>query len=176
MQHNRHYLAIKEFYGDQKAERSGVPYINHIDEGLIVLDLIGAAQISKEAYCLHPIFQADEALAAYCDPLSTKENKGMHVINKHYIPCDAIILAMEYRRVANSYLSKNKREDLVSCPLPYVKEMLIADKVQNRKDFELYHKGTHPRSAELDTYFRNWMEILEISEPVYKYLSDAIRA
>ena len=46
--------------------------------------------------------------------------------------------------------------------------MLIADKIQNRKDFELYHKETHPRSAELDKYFRNWLQKLNIDESFYQ--------
>ena len=38
--------------------------------------------------------------------------------------------------------------------------MLIADKVQNYKDFLLYHKNTHERSDELDEYFNSWFKIL----------------
>jgi hypothetical protein len=46
--------------------------------------------------------------------------------------------------------------------------MLIADKVQNRKDFELYHEATHPRSKELAMYFRLWLEKLGVSEENYQ--------
>ena len=45
--------------------------------------------------------------------------------------------------------------------------MLIADKIQNRKDFQLYHLGTHTRSEQLDQYFKNWLEKLEVSEDFY---------
>jgi hypothetical protein len=38
--------------------------------------------------------------------------------------------------------------------------MLFADKVQNEKDFALYHEGTHARSKELREYFNNWLNIL----------------
>ena len=64
MDSDPHYLAICEFYGERRAKRSGVPYINHIDEGLIVLDAINASVHAKRAYCLHPIFQSDADFAA----------------------------------------------------------------------------------------------------------------
>ena len=44
----------------------------------------------------------------------------------------------------------------------------IADKIQNRKDFELYHELTHPRSKELIQYFKNWLEKLGVSEEAYQ--------
>ena len=46
--------------------------------------------------------------------------------------------------------------------------MLIADKIQNRKDFELYHLGKHERSSELEQYFKNWLERLNITEEFYQ--------
>ena len=49
-----------------------------------------------------------------------------------------------------------------------VNTMLIADKIQNRKDFELYHEKTHERSIELKEYFSNWLERLGVTEDVYQ--------
>lgn len=144
------YELIKDFYGQQRAKRSQVPLINHIDEGLKVLNHIGASEITKAAYCLHPILQSDEAFL---------QNKSFDFSG---IETESIILAMEYRATANSYLSKNKPEDFKGFSCLEVKQMLIADKVQNYKDFLLYHKQTHKRSAELDYYFNKWFEILEI--------------
>jgi hypothetical protein len=141
---------IKSEYGDRVAKRSQVPLIKHIIEGLYILDALNANEITKAAYCLHPILQSDK------DFLSHKVG---------FIPAeliDAAILAMEYRRVANSYLSKNKIEEFVGFSCPEVKAMLIADKIQNYKDFLKYHKATHQRSKELDEYFINWFKLLNI--------------
>ena len=142
------YQLIKEFYGDKTAKRSGVLLMNHIDEGVDILIKIGATNITIDAYCLHPILQSDEAF---------NEN---HTMNFEGIPTEALLLAMEYRRVANSYLSKNKIEDFVGFTNNKIKQMLYADKIQNEKDFKLYHEGTHERSAELREYFNNWINIL----------------
>lgn len=39
-------------------------------------------------------------------------------------------------------------------------DMLLADKIQNRKDFRMYHLGKHERSDELEAYFNLWIEWL----------------
>jgi hypothetical protein len=146
------YRAIKEYYGDKKAERSQVPYINHIEEGLSVLwNTAGSTDLAMSAYCLHPILQSDEDFSRNFDGSLLKG-----------IDPGAIILCVEYRRVANSYLSKNKKEDVVNPIHPQVKAMLVADKIQNYKDFMLHHAETHPRRRELFDYFHNWFEILQL--------------
>jgi hypothetical protein len=156
--HGNAYLYIQQYYGSDVAERSQVPYIYHIDEGGGILEHIGASRLVKDAYYLHPFYQADEAF---------QMNLTKHVPSSS----GAIALAMEYRHVANSYLSKDKPSNFIGFSCPEVKQMLIADKVQNYKDFLLYHKGVHRRSDELDEYFNNWFEILEIK---YENISNII--
>ncbi|GAB4340250.1 MAG: hypothetical protein OHK0038_19710 [Flammeovirgaceae bacterium] len=153
------YRLIRDYYGKKVAQRSQVPLIQHIHEGLVVLEEIGADLPTQEAYCLHPIFQADEAL--YENYL--KSYKGIDNL--------VIILALEYRNIANQYLSTRtiqSVEEIKLSPLKEVNQMLVADKVQNRKDFEIYHLQSHPRSKELQQYFRNWLQRLEISEEKYQ--------
>ena len=83
---------------------------------------------------------------------------------------------MEYRRVANSYLSHDVPEDFVGFSCEEVKQMLIADKVQNYKDFLIYHSETHPRKEELDFYFNKWFEFLEIDyNEIVKAISKELR-
>jgi hypothetical protein len=53
-------------------------------------------------------------------------------------------------------------------PLEEVNKMLVADKIQNRKDFEIYHKENHPRAVELDKYFKNWLLKLSVTEEKYQ--------
>ncbi|MBD2704296.1 hypothetical protein IC229_26870 [Spirosoma sp. BT702] len=153
----REYELISAFYGAQKAQRSGVYLMNHIDEGLFILEKIQASDVAKKAYCLHPIIQSDEALQVIYTLL-----KG--------IDTQVIIALTEYRSVANEYLSKRKIksiDEIRLSPLKDVNDMLIADKIQNKKDFELYHKKTHPRSAELTEYFDNWLRRLGVAEEFY---------
>lgn len=150
------YRYIQEYYGDGKANRSGVYFMNHIDEGLAILNHIEASSAAKKAFCLHPIVQTDDAL------LEAYKSDGDYTGVSH----KALLLAMEYRSVANEYLSTRtikSIDEIRLSPLKDVNDMLIADKVQNCKDFELYHIKTHPRSKELEEYFDNWFDRLGVN-------------
>lgn len=170
-----YYDAIKAHYGDRRAVRSGVPLINHIDEGLRVLRAIGASDEAMDAFCLHPLLQADEDLAKLMQS---------HLINS--LEPYVVVLAMEYRRWANAYLSDKVGYSHAGWywttgaprtgPLPAVRDMLIADKVQNRKDFELHHFGIHPETAKLDFYFRSWLEALGVTEARYDELVEVMES
>lgn len=146
------YQKIKKHYGNQVAKRSKVPLINHIDEGIAILKEIGANNDTIAAYCLHPLLQADDALT-----------NNIHLLD-NYQNNFRVILTMEYRRVANNYLSKRtiqSLDDIELSPLRGVNQMLWADKLQNQKDFRLYHLGKHERSDILEQYFINWINKLE---------------
>jgi hypothetical protein len=154
------YKLVSEYYGDKRAERSGVRYMNHIDEGLIILDAISATQTAKDAYCLHPILQDDKTL-----------QENMALVGK--VAVKTVITAMEYRNVANRGLRRLEQVDPAERylgPLKDVHDMLIADKVQNRKDFLKYHFGSHSESEGLNKYFQNWLYVLGVTEDRYHEL------
>lgn len=158
--------AIKVFYGDRCARRSGVPLINHIHEGLRIMKARDASDYAQAAYALHPIFQDDASLTANFGHLQAFDPR-------------VVALVVEYRHVANAWLSGQvyikrgashyDRPPKLS-PLHDVNEMLVADKVQNRADFVLHHKHKHPRSGELDLYFTVWLDALKISHDEYERL------
>lgn len=159
LEDSREYQLIQEVYGDQRAERSGAYLMNHIDEGRAVLAWRDAPEVAHKAFCLHPLVQADTDLQQQFP----RDWTG--------VDPQAMIAAMEYRFIANDYLSKrpiSSLKEVRRSVLDEVMEMLVADKVQNRKDFERYHEGKHPRSDELKQYFLNWMKVLGISEDQYE--------
>lgn len=150
----KEYFAIQKYYGNRKARRSQVPLINHINEGLIILKELEADLDTQKAFCLHPMFQEDvELLINFVD-------------FRHY-SSNVVALVMEYRNIANLYLSNRKINSLDEIDGPLLLEthqMLVADKIQNYKDFCKYHKWTHPRAIELESYFKNWLQKLEVSK------------
>lgn len=158
-QFTHEYALIQEYYSDRRASRSQIPLMNHINEGLRILDQVGAGEVAKRAFCLHPLVQADDAI---------QENLNKILASKQ-ISIAALVMAIEYRRAANAYLCKPETDAWsieeakrnIGLLLPEIKHMLIADKVQNRKDFMAAHYGTHPRSEQLLKYFNNWHEILD---------------
>lgn len=151
------YEYIQDFYRDQTARRSGVPLIRHIDEGLEILEILNASNITKDAYAIHPIVQS------FC------ESSYPSIIDM-----DSYALACEYRYFANRFLcctendhintteqlSKFLHNGMYGQMSMECTQMLIADKMQNRKDFLIYHKGKHSRSEQLDGYFNLWLDFL----------------
>jgi hypothetical protein len=153
------YRAIAAHYGGNRAKRSRVPFMHHIDEGLAVLAAIGAGERAMRAFCLHPLVQADADLAATYPRISELTADPQ-----------VLTLALEYRNIANATLSHRPisgAADIPLSPLGEVNQMLVADKIQNRKDFILHHRATHPRRLELDRYFRLWLERLGIDEDAF---------
>lgn len=154
---------IEIYYGDRVAERSQVPLINHINEGVKILEELGCDTNTIDAFRIHPLVQSDEAL------------KGFMKTNWALIEPKTVLLAMEYRQWANTWLSdKVYKDDRAvptyntspnSGPLKEVAYLLWADKLQNYKDFLLYHKDTHPRSLELTLYFETWLTYLQNENP-----------
>jgi hypothetical protein len=151
LRHSNSYKLIQSEYKDDITKRSNVPLIYHIDEGGAILDKIGVSDTVKDAYYLHPLLQSDEMFNL---------NKGNSF---NGVNAESLILATEYRRVANSYLSNMDVDDFVGFSCDEVKQMLIADKIQNYKDFMKYHYGKHKRSEELHRYFNNWFKLLNIN-------------
>jgi hypothetical protein len=154
------YKLIESVYGDSKTKRSGAFLMNHIDEGLIVMQRHGASEQAMKAFCLHPLVQGDDYCTRYTD-----------VVAKTTTPY-IVALAFEYRNKANAWLSDkvSVRDNMIVSdgspslsPLKDVNDMLIGDKVQNLKDFEQYHLGTHPRSVELSVYFSAWINELGVT-------------
>ena len=122
------YGIIAEKYRGKVARRSGVSYLNHIREGAFVLhSLYGDDLETLEPYCLHPLFQSDKLLAQLLSPGAPE----LACISPR-----ALVLGMEYRRVANGYTIKHKvrsPENIEIGPLSPVHKMLVADKIQNKK-------------------------------------------
>ena len=132
---------------------------------VLILDALKANQLAKAAYCVHPIVQG--ALEMNSSGKSLKEWQ-------HKIDAEVMYIAGRYSLLANSYLCRPETDhytisdvqSLISLygGMPEVLDMLRADKIQNAKDFNQYHKGTHPRSAELANYFDIWQKALGITE------------
>jgi hypothetical protein len=159
------YGLISSHYGTNVAQRSRVPLMAHIDEGLIVLDCISAPYSAKQAFCLHPLLQEDADLKSYYRIVSQS--------------CDAyvVMLAMEYRSVANEFLSNkiDSEQEIRLSPLFEVNAMLVADKVQNYKDFLKYHCGSHARSNELILYFNQWLTVLGVEHTTLQEFMEKIK-
>jgi len=163
MGESEEYGQVLDYYKDTQASRSRVWLMRHIDEGLAVLLYHGGQRMVLgpvgRAYSLHPLVQRAEELLVFWESIRTTP--------------EVMALAMEYRWVANAALA----HDVARIPNPSaielsilvgVNHMLVADKVQNCKDFERYHLGSHPRSEGLARYFKLWKGRLQIFDETYQ--------
>lgn len=161
----REWKLARERLNGRTAKRSGIPYFQHVAEGVTILAALGAPLVAQQAFCLHPLTQADADLVANWNDLGQ---------------CDALAVAltMEYRWVANRGARRALRAAgwrIEKSCLPLINTMLIADKVQNRKDFLAHFRpGTHPEYEELVRYFDLWMDALEISDERYVELTSLL--
>lgn len=170
------YQAIRAHYADRVAKASGVPLMQQVEEGLVILGELDASEDAMRAFCLRPLFQTDEDLVRY-------GRAFMDAVDASPV---VILLVMEYRNRANTWLSDRVHrpsadlqrvvsEGLPSAgPLEAVQHMLIADKVQSRKEFIRHQRGRHARSEELDLYFNQWLEALDVSQDEYEELCAAV--
>lgn len=145
------YRAIEGYYESKYANRSGLHYMNHIDEGLALLKSIQVEQEVLDAYCLHPIYQ------------DGVQDKYVELFD---LPEVAQLYAHEYAIAANSYLPGSGAVDQIPFLRQEVEIMLCIDKIQNRKDFELYN-ADHPNKEGLRDYFNDWFKVLRIPERDY---------
>ena len=176
MKDSKEYLYISKVYGDKKAKRSGLPLMNHIDEGLDILNILNSSDEAKRAFCVHPIFQSENLIDYKNDYLGMTNDDD-------FVVCG---LARKYSILANRFLctphtdnwdrSEILRELIAANGGTYIisgniSEMLLADKTQNYKDFMLYHYGSHERSHELFNYFNLWINVLGPNDMVLSKLN-----
>lgn len=172
LKYSSEYQAIYGYYKGKFARKSGLPYIRHIDQGISIMEMADEylpeyknCQLwtASAAFCIHPLMQEDP------DLLNILQGS-----NINHFDAKAVAFAIEYRAIANHYLPKymnNGRTPYLSV-IPEVNLMLIADKIQNRYDYDFYSRKIilqeNPQLAEnLDVYFLNWITLLGITPSIY---------
>lgn len=155
------YQLTKEKLSPLFAKRSGLNYMKHVDEGIILLESMNASDYVKEAFCIHPLLQSDKDLS-----------ENFYIVSKTSSPM-AFGLAMEYRNIANGYLS-NKTVDYINLsPLNEVNLMLKADKIQNYMDFLNFQDcNKFENWNRLDNYFKKWLTRLDIT--LFSFYQEAL--
>lgn len=168
----KYYSVIDNFYKGMSTSK-GVPYINHINEGIVHLENMKVDDTVINAFILHPFVQCVNLKGTYKDCLLTEKELEKH-INIFEIEPEIAFELLLYRKYANSYLCREATDNYdINDAFEDVKglakyrntvKMLIADKLQNFKDFLLYRQD-HPRKEFLNRYFTIWLNILaNISE------------
>lgn len=99
------------------------------------------------------------------------------------MPRRVIVLAMEYRRLANAYTISDpvrEPEKIEIGFLPEVRQMLAADKIQNKKDFMKHvyksqeRASFHRVSERGEEYFDSWLERLGVTDVLYRQAIDLL--
>lgn len=160
-------MEIEDFYGTRCAKRSGVPLMNHINEGTKLLEHLGASVECIRAYRIHPIYQ--DALGERFIELLQEEGPVIAFVVGYTQTANASLSDIVFRDYSRDWHPLALKRPIVLSDIPEVNLMLVADKCQNYKDFIKYHYGTHVRSDELDFYFSEWLKALGVSDAQFNY-------
>ena len=168
MKNSKEYLYISKVYGDVRAKRSNLPLMNHIDEGLDVLETLNASDEAKRAFCIHPIFQSENLIDYRNDYLGMSTDEDFIIVRldeKYSVLANTFLCRpqtdnWDKSEIAKQLIAANNCSYIISDD---ISNMLLADKTQNYKDFMLHHYGIHERSIELFNYFHLWIKVLNPS-------------
>lgn len=154
----REYKIIEDYYKD-KYHSNGVSFMKHIDEGLAIMKWMGTSESAKKSFCLHPIYQSEKSIKDF----------GIKDLSDNKLKLDSNIITnvLEFRRIDNLYTNDMRISspgDIKISTLDEVNQMLIADKIQNRKEFENYYDG----NEDFSMYLINWFRKLDINENMYR--------
>lgn len=156
------YRQISQFYGTRTTLRTKIPWINHINEGVVLIHQLEGSIHEAKAFCLHPLFQADETYHAAL-------SEACRIYNLNTNP-EVLFSVLGYREAANRWLRNAVTPTNLpqKHPLESVNIMLMADKIQNRKDFEANEAvfGVED-AASLHSYFDSWFTALGITPEIY---------
>ena len=148
------YRLIEKSYRKHTSRRTQQPYMKHIDQGLWLLLHVNDDPAVLGAWCAHPLFQINSVLQEALHARTSITEHGR-----------TVVLAMEYRAVANAFLTPDwSRAGLprVSA-IEEVNQLLVVDKFQNAREAYLFSdKLGEERCAQLDVYFRKWFDALGI--------------
>lgn len=134
----------------------GVPYFEHIQEGVEILEGENADIDIIKAFILHPLFQDNKRWPDLLDIV-------------HVFTPKVLVYVMEYRLVAGNHIRKklkNRNWQIELSPIDGVNLMLKADKIQNYLAFRKNNQD-HPEKEELEIYFQKWFEALGIDISKY---------
>ena len=150
------YKMVAAYYGNRVAKRSSCRLMEHIDEGLMLLENWGVGIPLLRAWCLHPLMQDDRLYLEYIQYGSTMNEQATRI-------------AVEYRAIANAYLPKHQSRLPDISAMDEVNTLLLVDKLHNRWQFEntcMRRPGIYPNEQRLRQYFHEWLEALSLNQSV----------
>lgn len=163
------FQRISRHYGATAAQRTKLPWINHIVEGVVLIHQLGGRIGAADAFCWHPLIQSD---TTYLETLV--EMRRHYNLNTNG---EVLVNVLGYRDAANRWLRGvvNKDNQPKKHPLESVNVMLMADKIQNRKDFEANERlFSVEDAASLHYYFDCWFNTLGITPEIYADQTDKL--
>lgn len=171
------YRAIQEHFAARVAHHSGVPLLQHIEEGLVILGELDATEDAMRAFCLHPLFDSDEALIRF----------GQDYMNSVDADPFIVLLVMEYRYRINAWrgtkhscgggsqMGQSHDSLPVPGPLEAVQQMLIATQVHGRKELVRQPlRGRDSPSVDRMLQFDQWLLALGVDSAEYEELCAAV--
>lgn len=149
-------IARQQLSGKSTLSTPSYTLTGQLELTLEVLDRLQSWPTAMKAVCLLPLL-LDDATFEY----------GWKGACKNGVSPSALVLAMEFRRVANSYLCAPHTDswniyvvkNRLGTVVPPVRNMLIAHHAVKYRFF-VNTQSRHHRWAELDKYYKQWFDVL----------------
>lgn len=156
------YKAILEHLKYRCDTLSGITHINHIDEGIQILEVICAPRYlynAAKAFCLHPMVSHDLSLV----------NNIVEVCSSGF-DTTAILYAMEFRKTIASWPNHRTEGEPSISPLIAINKMITADIIQHKSHFLRYSgvpEGSDPSTNSELRFYNDWLRTLAIDEEAF---------
>jgi hypothetical protein len=160
------YIMLEKHYHNEYDNITDRHYMSRVDDALAILTWLGVSDTVKESYLLQPYYYSDYSFKMF-------SGNSMRSMSTFGIDANKIVNAMEFRHTSLSFIPGGDFTKITTSSLDVVNKMLIANRIANKIDFELYFSD-HSMKNSFEDYFDNWLLELAVTDNMYNAFKEKL--